>query len=533
MEPIPLPAPFQGKNTRASEMVLANPQCRDLLNFNTTENGIELRHGNPRYSKWNRQNTSSTPILLAPYSEGEFYLATFDDVANNVDVYNVQTGGVVYTIAQSVVPEMQFLAFSRSLYFFIRTGTGAPGFYYNGAAWAPIGWTSASGAWVPFGGNSFKNRAYVLSASTSSGAIYFYSGISATSGPMTLVNLNGIFSTWCYLVAIASTTVADNISSQSFQCFIANTGEVLFYSGSYPDAADWSLVGRANIGTPLSWNTTVAYNGDTLVMCDTGMISLRDVFLKGGRAAQDLAISASISPTWTALIKGIRSTYAQPESPIKFSGGTLNGYYIRAVWDSVNNRIIIGFPVYLDDDGAVQIGFFNFVYDTERLAWTEHLTTAAAGVPVVDMAIYQQKVFFVSYSTSIYIVWEKEGAVGFTDRDSTDVTELGYDFDVLSAPIAQSRAWVQVVAGMDIFVQSDMYDQTSWQLIRDFGVEETALQKIPGSAIEGDIAKPFLNAGIEGSFVQYRATGSTVDGKTVGVVLYGVNVWPEVGNSPR
>ena len=76
-------------------------------------------------------------------------------------------------------------------------------------------------------------------------------------------------------------------------------------------------------------------------------------------------------------------------------------------------------------------------------------------------------------------------------------------------------------------MQSDLYDQTNFTLIGDFGVSQTANQTVSGNGTL--MSKPMINAGIEAGYIQLDISGSTVAGKTVGQQIYGVNLWSEEG----
>jgi len=130
------------------------------------------------------------------------------------------------------------------------------------------------------------------------------------------------------------------------------------------------------------------------------------------------------------------------------------------------------------------------------------------------------------------MIYVKEGATGFMDRKSDDSGDVGYDYNITSAPLSNGRAYIQKVEGMDVILNSDLYAQTSYKLIKDLGVAETSSQILSGVNADS-LQKPFVNLGIEGSYVQYKISGTTVTGKTTGLVLYGTNVWIEKGKSPR
>lgn len=123
---------------------------------------------------------------------------------------------------------------------------------------------------------------------------------------------------------------------------------------------------------------------------------------------------------------------------------------------------------------------------------------------------------------------QKEGRASFYDANG-----YIYDYEIISAPIANGRAYITKAAGMDVIQETDINDWTSYQFIKDLGVDETAAQSLP-TAPTG-LQKPFVNMGIEGSYIQYKISGTTAYDvtKTVGLTIYGTNIWLDNGKSPR
>jgi hypothetical protein len=345
---------------------------------------------------------------------------------------------------------------------------------------------------------------------------------------MTKVLLGGIIANRSTLSSIGTFTISDQVTTEAFIAFIFSNGEILFYNGSYPNSADWRLVGRAKIAQPLFVDSLIDYQGDTLVMCDLGIVSLRDLFLKGSQQALSLSVSELVQKQWASLVKAIRIARGTPVGPL--TNNAVNGS-IRGLYDAKDERLIVSFPYYLDSAGALQSGSFYFVFNTELGAWSFH---RSFGGIIYDMNLYENSVRLLSrYGTDNGVtIYTKEGAADFMDDDADTVGEIAYDYECISAPIANGRTYVQKVGGVDAIINSDLYSQTNWYLIRDFGVETTTAQSVP-NVVAGSLQKPYINIGIEGSFVQWKVSGTTAASKTTGLKLYGTNVWLEMGQSPR
>ena len=527
MEPVPLPAPFAGVNERLPTIALQSPNCADSLNFNPEQEGMVLRYGDSKFSTFTLAGTSD-PMGLYAYGNTKLFTACYKAFGGGIAFIDAETGAVAYTTGNQLsITAVSSMLFNNYLFFFFNTSTFAPGYVWDGAAMGASGYTGTN-LW-PIGGAVFNHRAYMIQLNE---AAYWYSPIDAISGACTKVDLTTVISEKATLSIIASFTLSDQVTTQRVQTFIFSTGEVLFYSGSYPNGPDWTNIGSAKIGQPLFIQSVIPYQGDTLVMCDAGVVSLRDLFLKGSQQAMGLSVNDNSNKTWQALVKDIRRILNTPTGPI--TGGYLVGN-IRGVYDPKTDRIIISFPYYLSS-GVATTGSYYFVFNNQLKSWVFHQSgggTVLGTFTVYDMVSYKNKVITLgkSSNSTTYMHWSKEGSTGFTDRDETDSSDRTYNYVLESAPISNGRAYIQKAEGMDVIVESDLYAQTNYKFIRDFGVGETTAQLIASQPT--GVQKPFVNMGIEGSFIQYKIYGTTTSGKTVGYKLYGTNIWISQGNSPR
>ncbi len=519
MEAVPLPAPYGGINDGVPVVALQSPQCESLFNFNVTTDGVELRNGDKIFLSSSDVITQTNKLFA--YGDAT---AAFVVVYNGVNdvIYNIESGSVVHTIGAGQDNYFD-LFFNNYLFLFNAAG----GVYFDGSAWGTIGYTYGGSAFGGYGGNVYKNRAYIIRPDFPQ---YYYTNLYQVTGALPaegLVDLTTIVSQKCFLVTIAAFTLSDQVSAITVQAFILSTGEILFYEGDYPNAANWQLLGRAKIGQPLSINEPFTYQGDSLILCDNGLISLRDLFLKGSAAAANLSVNSNIQETWEELVQTARTQYNNPTGP--FLKSTTTGI-VTGLWDPKTSRIIILFPFRLVSPGVVDEAGFYFVFDTEIQAWMTQRSYGGTRA-YRDMMRFKNKVLLLTQTTTRMVVYEKEGATGFTDRNPADTGEVEYDYEIISAPISNGRMYVSRISSMDVIVNSDLHAQTNYYLIGDFGVQTTTAQKI--NAVSGVIQKTNANIGIEASFVQYKISGTTTSGKTVGYKLYGTNLWVSQGNRTR
>lgn len=510
-----LPAPYLGVQQTVPKAGLKSPYCENLFNFNSNAIGISLRHGDSKYKLLDHGIGGIIAKRFAQY--GNTKLFALAKSGADVSVWDVDAGTVSTTLVGLGTYSFATLFFNKYLFIFSSSALGA-GTVYNGAAgtFGAIGYTGPATA--QYGGAVYKHRAYMILLNTAS---YSYSGIDAISGNCTTVDLSGIITNEATLSIIAPITISDQIASVVFLAFVFSTGEVIFYSGSYPDSDSWAEAGRAQIGQPLDYHSGMSYQGDFLVFCDSGVVSLRDLFLKGSEDAASLTVNSNIQTTWQNLIQAIRTAYTVPNGPLSAPGIGINGQ-IAGVYDTKTQRIIISSPLYLDTAGVPQYGSFYFVFDTIRQSWKFHRSYGITN-GVYDITFYKNKVLIIDYNTDM-MVKTKEGATGYTDRNTNDTAEVNFDYDMLSAPIPFEKTADIEVAEIEPIMQSDLYTQTNWNLVADFGKQTSGNQPLTDQGVT--VTKPAVNVGMHNiTYCQVKMSGTTTSGKTVGLDLYSYNIW--------
>lgn len=508
MQPVPMPAPFKGIDEELPIIAVQSPYCESLINFNLMEQGAEVRNGDSIFSFMGgapRVYGAGFTLYLHKYGDQYLFVSAYNTNTGQVEFWDVEAGTLAYSPAVAASASFRSFYFNGYLFFLTPTAAHAPGYYFNGAAWGAIGYTGISAAGA---GAEFHHRAYITKIGS---AIYFYSDLYAITGAVHSVDLSTIIDSPASIVNLARITLSDNVSTQDLLAFVFSSGEVLFYSGNYPDSSDWTLAGHADISRPLYYNTGFQYQGDFIILTETGMISLRDLFLNGSGQAESLALSSKAEKTWREIAVD--------------EGVTAVGF--KGVWDSVNQRIVIFTPI----NGAAT----EFIYDTSLKAWYFHQPAPGLSdnLGQRDAIFYKGKIYWASRRSgqANLIVWEKEGASGFQDRNYDDASDVNYIYDMISAPVSGGRAQVQVAGGMDVILETDLETVTDYYLIGDFGVLTQGPQKLPD--LPSGVQKPNVNIGLESSFIQYRITGTTTSGKSVGLKMYGTNLWIEQGQAPR
>lgn len=522
-----LPAPYAGVDDKTPTAALQNPFCENLLNFNVTQAGISLRHGDSKYAVTTFAANTKSPKALGVLG-GEIFAAIYNSTISKMQIYDAtDLSTVAFTSAASLGDANMFpFVFNQHLYFFTELNY-APGFVYDGATWSLAGFTGFPGTAGIRGAGSFNHRIYLIQFGLAStdGAVYHYGGIDAISGAVTTVDLSSIVEEKTQIYIISPITVSNNAENRSYLAFVCASGEVLFYSGSYPDSASWALAGQAKIGRPLGPSAYIKYQGDTLILCDSGVVSLRDLFLDGSEQAIDLSVNANIQRRWIYMVENRPPILAGTDLAL-----------ISGVWDNKNHRIIIPFPAYLDSEGAVQTGASYFVFDTLLKSWSVHRSHGVDALNhiLAQAVIFNRKVLLISRDVTAnsrsIMIYKKEGSTGFMDRNVDDTADVGYDYEMLSAPIPFPKTAVYETTQIEPILESDLYAQTSYNFVADFGRQTSADQKT--DAATTSVAKPAANVGMQNiTFVQVKMSGTTVAAKTVGLDLYSYNVWYNSGET--
>jgi hypothetical protein len=215
--------PYKGVNELLPVAAIKPPNCENLLNFNTTQAGIALRNGDSTYHTVVPAAASYVLGLFTYGGNGGIFMALQDKSTFVIKIFDVDIGtspaGVVYTTAAASQAGVFVSTFyDGSLFLYTPSDTTlAPGIRYNGSAWSAVAYTGNTGNFYPGGGNVYNHRQYMTQVGE---AAYWYTPLdSPASGVCTKVDLTGIFSEKCVLAGIASMTLAETVSSVTYQAF--------------------------------------------------------------------------------------------------------------------------------------------------------------------------------------------------------------------------------------------------------------------------------------------------------------------------
>lgn len=193
--------------------------------------------------------------------------------------------------------------------------------------------------------SSYKERLYFVEKNTLK---FWYGNTQAVGGSaLTAYDLQYTFKRGGRLLFAGSWT--NQLATTSADLFFAcsSQGEILFYSGSYPGDAAWTLVARFVIGKPMSYRSFVRVDNDVWIITEQGVVPISALFQVGASHALD-TVGDKINP--------LLSYYA---SNIGFSH----------LWHGIHNPIDALVYIVIPMGGSSSI---FAVYSTDKNSWTNY-----------------------------------------------------------------------------------------------------------------------------------------------------------------
>ena len=506
-----LPPPYKGQNDQFPLISIQSPYCERMENFNNLDGVVKVRQGNDLFAT-NATYGNVRDLTSYPNPSSPRLIAMVNENAD-FKWYFVTAGSfsLQHTVAGtwSAIP----VTFYFNNYLFYCIANSGTMIYYNGSAWGNAGYTFGGITFYPYGGTEFKSRAYMIGGGS---AMFGYSGIDAITGAVTLVDLSSQVTNKSLLYMIRPLSMTQNITSESVLSFIFNTGEILVYSGSYPDSPNWGRIARFKISKPIYYNAFVEAKGDSILLTESEILSLRNLFIGGYDKERDEGIGSTINERWRQIIKAYSATQLT---------------YITGIYDEKRDRIVIAFPLYVDPSTAATVAntSFQLIYDFNLEAWYEYYATDASAV-LSECATYHEGDSYLGIAGSAagYVV-KLEGTTNFLDDQLDGSGTNPIEYSLITAPLPISKFGANAISGVEAIVKSDLYPQTNYKFIADLGRQETAAQNLPDQGTS--ISKPMMNVGIQGAIAaQLEIYGSTVSA-SIGLEISALNVWYNSGDS--
>lgn len=512
-----IPPPYKGQSDQFPLITIQSPYAEIMQNFNNLNGLFKLRYGNDLFASVTIAGGIGGRNLAAYGTTALFALMI--DPAVGLKWYDVTatgTGTLVYTIAVvGAEEEVHTLFFNGYLFYFgtgvLSVGTvgGGPQ-YWNGTAWAPATYTWPSN-FNPVGGVVHKNRAYFVGANS---AAFGYSGIDSISGAITKVDLAGQVSFGANLFAIASLSMTENVTPDNVAAFIFSNGQIIVYGGAYPDSASWGTISKFQVSNLIYNNSIVSAKGDTIIFTDSEILSLRGLFESGYEKEKNEGIGAAIKTRWRQIVAALLATNANYR------------FYIKGDYDQQRDRLVIQLPLSVNRSGVVGTGVLQLIYDFTLEAWYEYLQDGAQNF-IYSNAYFNKNIYFLDQGSETKVsIMKLEGTTDFVDENPTTGT-TGLAYQMRTAPLPILKFGASAIDGVEVLCKSDLYPQTNYKFIADLGRQTTEAQPLPDQG--STIAKPMMNVGIQGATATQLDISGTSVSASVGLELYGFNVWYNQG----
>lgn len=155
-------------------------------------------------------------------------------------------------------------------HFMLAVNGADPMLQYDGAAWTQTAITGVASSSL-INVNVFKERPFYIQIGTMDA--WYPSTVGTFAGALTKLPLGSVFKRGGFLMAMGTWTVDGGAGLDDFAVFITSQGEVAVYQGADPgNAANWSLVGIYNVGSPIGRRCMIKYGGDLLIITNDGVI---------------------------------------------------------------------------------------------------------------------------------------------------------------------------------------------------------------------------------------------------------------------
>lgn len=506
------PPPYQGERDDIPLAAIKNPFAQYVTNYNLDTGVPTLRRGD---SVWFNDlvNTSQFFMSVDTYgtSTAQQMFATFVDSGPNIRISDVSTAGtatLVRTVAGVTTTDVATVFFNNRLIYFFKSAVTPQD--YDGAAWGASGYTFSAN-FNPFGGTTYKNRGYYISlgAGLAGSAKYCYTEIDAIAGATTDVDLSTLISKSAYLYGIRSISLSEGIQQETVLAFIFNTGEVLVYSGSYPNSSNWAIVGKFLISEPVDFHPFIDARGDSFVITRANLVSLRTLFTQGVDVATQKGLSAPIPNRWRQVIQ------------LNPPGNTQN---IKGIYDPLNDRLIISTWSAYDHSGVPIAGtFFRLIYSFKSQSWYEAYGFQNVGNK--GLCYYKDAIYFCpnNYRSIVKV----EGASVYADEQINDNPPVGFPFQLRTAPLYTENFGTNSTVGIECLSTTDLHAETQYKLIANLGQQETVPQVLPNQGT--GVQNPYINIGINANYLQLDISGTSSAASVLGAQFFAFNLWSEKG----
>jgi len=347
------------------------------------------------------------------------------------------------------------------------------------------------------------------------GQTAYYGALDAVTGATSLVDWQPLFKESgeiCWAEILSSPTE----NSNELLMAVGNAqGEILVFTGDYPDAANWELIATFKVGRVCSYNGVLSYNNDVWVATENGIVSLRKMLYFGDSRQQDISVSALIDDYWSDVVMNV-------------SDGTTDGNFLfnasMAYWPQ-ENKIYVLANGHIDKDGTfTDLGTSAtlYVYNTISEAWAIQKVPSVDSTGVSFLTYFKNGMFFstgnviMRISPTVYKDEDYDGAGTYNSYE----TEIQSAYNQLGSSFRFKR-----ITGVNVLSNTDFDGgNVGFLTSADFGRKISGNGQRSQSILQSGYNNTIYSCGTEGAYLQWRLDGESDTTSTNGYELYAIGM---------
>ncbi len=293
---VPIPPPTGGWDAISPLPNMPADRAVQLDNWVPRPGWVEPRKG---YRQWSTGvgtgPTSSVDTVMA-YNASATPQNYLFAVANGTIYDCTANGSAVPTIITGLGSNaLQYIQFSNPASQFLIAVNGVnPPMLFDGVNWSTGGITGTDVDQNSFSQvNAHNGRLWFVQKNTTKPV--YMQDVNAISGTAVVFDLGQFMTSGGYVVAIGTWTVDTRQNVDEYIAFITSRGEVIVYQGTDPSTAEtWSLVGRYQVGRPVSERCFCRISGDLLIITVDGVIGMSQMLSTDRAAANRVSLTSTI-----------------------------------------------------------------------------------------------------------------------------------------------------------------------------------------------------------------------------------------------
>jgi hypothetical protein len=523
----PLSVPVAGINKRDPLAAMPQGYALEALNFDPEPQYLRLRKGYVRHGDTGDADDGLLGMGVWTNAGGtkKLYVIGYDDTNPAKSVAwdaTTSTLTVDATIGNAIT--LQKIPFNYDggvrLAFMWSAPTDDDNMY-NGA-WGTTGFTYLGNP-LDFMrcATVYNGRVYIGGYQSSTDAV-FYSATAGVTGALSLWATQTLFSLSHKVYWMGVLTSPTGIAAESFLCIGTMLGEILVYSGDFPGASNWQQVATFKVDDLLNANPPLAVNGDLFLITKTGVVSIRALFQTGNDSLEDAKISKEITPYWTAMIREGLDSGATGAGSL-----ALPNFATAAYWPEQNKcYFLVG--GFLDANGTYTQGSqaaTMFVYNIVSRGWTWHkigsncISSDGTYGGAKSLTYFENSLYYITGNA----VMKVSDTVYKDETWNSANTFTGYTYNLESAYTALGQVNTKKrVTGVELLVKTDFNgSNVGVKVASDFGRKVSA---VSNQSLQSGYNSVNYSVGVDGTFLQYRLTGTSDTASTQGLELYSVGL---------